>query len=260
MDAVDDVFNGIGQKADPPSEPAAGDGASVALPGVADSPPVRVTVERLAPTCAGNTWSDSGTLCTGALTLCAVEGEIAFWVWRQVIEVGTAPDPNAWRRVSGFRCIGPSDPVVDPRVAIAGIVQREFSSYDIFRGSVVVDPEGETLVGFPTRFWTDAREYEFTRSILGRRVVITARPVEFVFHFGDGQVARRSVAPRPETADLVHDYAGPGSEQAYVVVTWEGSYVIEGSPQVLQVRGTATTTGVSTRVLVREARSQYEGG
>jgi hypothetical protein len=224
---------------------------------------VRV-VTAVAPICQGNTPGDTTTVCSAALLACADDGDIAYWVWHQEVRAGEAVDPAAWVKVLDppYVCRGPTEPVVSPREAVAAVVDREFASYGITRGRLMVDPEGTTLVGFRTRFWTDAEEYGFTRTILGRQVRITATPQRYVFHFGDGSTATRDgdAAPRKGTDDLVHVYRRSGSKAAHVEVTWSGTYVIEGSPEVLTVRGTATTTGPATAVEVREARSQYESG
>jgi hypothetical protein len=223
-------------------------------------PAVRV-VSRFAPTCSENTAMDGDSLCTAALTSCPEDGDIAYWVWEQAVPAGQQPDPGGWVRATSpaYVCKGPTDPAVSITQAVAGIVQREFSSYDLTRGRVVVAPEGRTLVGFETRFWTDATEYTFTRSILGRQVEIRATPEEYVFHFGDGTTERRSTAPRAGSDDVVHAYARAAQRQAHVVITWSGTYRVEGGPE-LAVRGTATTTGTPTVVDVREARSEYRGG
>ena len=250
VSAADEQFVGLGTTAQPARPRESSDGGTL-------RPEVRI-VSRFAPTCSENTAINGDSLCTAALTSCPEDGDIAYWVWEQAVPAGQQPDPSGWVRSTSpaYVCKGPTDPAVSVTQAVAGIVQREFSSYDLTRGRVVVAPQGKTLVGFRTRFWTEATEYTFVRSILGRQVEITATPEEYVFHFGDGTTERRTSAPRAGSDDVVHAYTTAAQRQAHVEITWSGTYRVEGG-QELAVRGTATTTGTPTLVDVREARSEY---
>ena len=63
-------------------------------------------------------------------------------------------DGLAARRGTRLRLLAPDDPAaaLDPTVAIAAIVQRDFQRVVVVKGGVEVSPEPDTLVNIPTRF------------------------------------------------------------------------------------------------------------
>jgi hypothetical protein len=88
---------------------------------------------------------------------------------------------------------------VDPTVAIAAIVQRDFQRVVVLKGKAEVSPAPDTLVNIPTRFTTDApASYDIPLTLLGQSVTITATARRWTWHFGDGE----SAAP-PQPAPMV---------------------------------------------------------
>ena len=206
------------------------------------------TETKVAPTCTGNSpYGDMGVLCNAALT-CPDESEVRFWKWQRQEING---EWTVWRLVDTV-CLGADDPQVDPAVAIPGIVQRDFQSVVVMKGGADISPKPETLVNVVTKFQTDApASYDIPLSILGQSVVITAKAESYSWHFGDGQ-SKTSYEPSGY-AEYTYGQAAP--RQAYVVITWSGSFTINGGASQ-PIAGTVSTQGAPTDVVVRQARSE----
>lgn len=234
---------------------AKGDGGKDSSPGgkadkSASSGPVVRKETRYAPTCTGNTVNDMGVLCNAAVETCPTEGDVRFWMWQRVQDDVTK-QWSEWQLVDTV-CLGPDDPAIDPAVAIPAIVQRDFKSVVVVRGSADVTPEPETLVNVVTQFRTDApATYDIPLSILGQSVVITATAEKYTWHFGDGA----TVESYEPGGYAEHTYTRAVTRQAYVVITWSGSFQVNGGAGQA-INGTATTQGAPTDVIVREARSE----
>ena len=205
------------------------------------------TETRYAPTCTGNSAFDMGVLCNAALT-CPAEDEVKFWMWQRQKING---EWTGWNLVDTV-CLGPDEPAINPAVAIPAIVQRDFQSVVVLKGAADVSPKPETLVNVVTKFRTDApSSYTIPLRILGQSVVITAKAEKHTWHFGDGQTAT-SYEPGGYAE---HTYARATTEQAYVGITWSGSFTVnDGASQ--PINGTVSTTGDPVDVIVREARSE----
>lgn len=230
----------------------AGSPTAGGLPARPVSTPESITETKLVPTCDGNDAVTDIGLCPGAVETCPIPGDVNFWVYRRTYVAGTTPPPFARVLTPPSVCLGPEDPQVDPIVAIPAIVQREFKRVVVLKGVANVDPAPETLVNLETRFTTDApTSYDIPLTILGQSVVITATAVSYTWHFGDGATARLTGSPA-----TAHTYASAGSRGAYVVIEWSGTYRVGGDPTVRQVVGTATTTGDTVQVQVRQARTE----
>lgn len=203
-----------------------------------------------APTCTGNSVYDSGVLCGAALGTCPVEGEVRFWKWQRVYDEAT-DRWGSWR-LADTVCLGPDDPVIDPAVAIPAIVQRDFKRVVVVKGAADVSPRPETLVNVATRFRTDApASYDIPLTILGQSVVITAKAEKHTWHFGDGTTGT-SFEP---DGYAEHTYEQAKTRQAYVVITWSGTFSINGGAS-RPIAGNATTTGDPVAVAVRQARTE----
>ncbi len=157
-----------------------------------------------------------------------------------------------------FVCLGPDDPVLDPTVAIAAIVQRDFQRVVVLKGGVEASPGPETLVNIPTRFSTDApASYDIPLTLLGQPVTITATARSWTWHFGDGTTASTTAAGTDGRVE--HTYLTAASVGAHVVIEWSGTYRIGGGAE-LPITGTATTVGDAAPLQVKQARSELVHG
>jgi PKD domain len=117
---------------------------------------------------------------------------------------------------------------------------------------VIQPPNGETLVNLSTNFFTTTHDATSqTITLLGRNVEITAKPVSYTWHFGDGATLE-SDGPGREYPDMeiTHVYSEAGSTLSPSVdVTYEGSYRVNGGdptpiPETLTVPGNPVTLSV----------------
>lgn len=210
-----------------------------------------------APTCTGNTALDAGVLCGAAVNTCvpAGAGIIRYWEWTVTYRTVDASVVSIVA-LPGSYCVAPEVAGPPAAVVIAGVVERDFKSLVVARGTAEVQPRGTTLVNYPTKFFTSAQEYVLPAvTILGRRVVITARPQSYDWFFGDGQSALDVGPGQARDSDVRHVYGVTGTMAAHVVITWSGTFTVEGG-RVQQVFGTARTTGPGTPLQVKQARAE----
>ena len=139
---------------------------------------------------------------------------------------------------------------------IAAQIARDFKRLVVLQGLAKVQPAGKTLVNFVTAFYTEAGAYDLPPiTILGSRVQVRATPVRYDWFFGDGGQASDAGPGARGTTQVSHRYAGTGPVGPFVVITWAGSYTVDGGA-AQQVVGTAQTTGPKTALQVAEARSE----
>jgi hypothetical protein len=250
-----------------------GDGAFVAgshgqTPGAAGTPAPAghgghptgtYAVYDYAPTCSGNT-RGTADVCGAALNSCQPPGKgyVRYWVWTAEVDraTGKVVDPPGWVEQSETVCFGPAQQGIPARAAIGGLLASEFQKLVVRKGVAHVDPRATTLVNFENGFWTEARTYVLPPvQILGHRVVVTATPERYDWHFGDGTVALDAGPGRSGETDVAHTYTRSGVVKPYVVITWSGTFTVDGGSP-LDVIGTATTTGDGTPLQVKEAHAQ----
>ena len=222
----------------------------------------RYTVADYAPACTGNDRTTTDLVCASAITACATDGTgfVAYWRWEATVLRATREvlDPPGWVKQPGTVCLGPKAQGVPLLAAIAGVIAGDFQQLVVLKGLAISDPRGRTLVNYDTRFHTDARSYVLDPvTVLGHRVTVTATPSRYGWHFGDGTALEDGGSGTTEP--VVHLYTKAGSVAPYVVVTWTGTFSVDGGAQQ-PVVGTAVTTGPGTPLVVREARSQLVSG
>ncbi|MDT0201090.1 hypothetical protein [Nocardioides sp. AE5] len=163
---------------------------------------------------------------------------------------------NADRRTVTNRCAE----MVEGGVDTATLVRQAFEDVVIPASAVVVQPPGGvTLVNLETLFRTEAAPFEESVSLLGRQVVLRIRPVEFVWHPGDGS-SFSTTSPgrvfekgRPMSDYVSHTYPDVHEQvMVSVDVVWAAEYSVDGGP-FLPVAGTVTTSGPGVGLQVKEA-------
>jgi hypothetical protein len=126
---------------------------------------------------------------------------------------------------------------------------------------VVQPPDGSTLVGFATNFYTaNAAPTRQPVTLLGQRIEIEATPTSYLWQFGDGTSETTSTpgAAYPHLL-ITHQY-----RHAHVTVhprvdtTYAGRYRLGDGPWQT-IPGTLTVVGAAGNLRVREAQGVLTG-
>ena len=215
-------------------------------------------VRSLAPACSGNSPADPGLLCGAATTTCPKPGDIAFWTWTAVLDPKTGKQtPWVLQTNPPTVCMGAAAPGVPKAVVIRATIEREFKRRVVLKGVATPQPAGKTLVNFDTAFYTRAAAYQLPPiTIVGSTVRVRASPARYDWHFGDGTQLADGGPGAKDTEQVTHRYTSTGRVGPYVVVTWSGTYKVDGDPPVQQVNGQAVTTGNPAALQVETAPSE----
>jgi hypothetical protein len=200
---------------------------------------------------------ENGVLCSYALTSCPQgEGFIRYWFWRQpLLPDGQADGP--WEQYAE-QCLAEAPVADEPLSEVTpDMVLAAFRELPLPAATARVQPEGPTLVNVETIFYTDAAEQTFDITLLGQPVAVSATPVEYTWHTGDGTTLGPTTspgAPYPDH-DVAHVYLDSEPYQASVDVTYGGAFSVDGGPTVA-IPGTVTIPGPEVAVEVLEAHAQ----
>lgn len=143
-----------------------------------------------------------------------------------------------------------------------GIVASAFRRIPLPGSRLLVQPpNGRTLVNFETNFYTDNGPFEVPAFVLlGHRIELRVRPVEFVWDFGDGssQVTTSPGAAYPRL-DVTHSYRRVGRVRPSVTTVYAASYRVDGDGPWREVDGTVRIVGEAVEVEVLSATPTLVG-
>ena len=94
---------------------------------------------------------------------------------------------------------------------------------------IAYQPEGDSLIGLPTYFWSDLpTRFQTTIPILGEKVGIDIVPI-MTWNFGDGAVliTKENGGPFPN-GKIKHSYEKPGYYWVEMVAVWKGFWTLNG--------------------------------
>ncbi|MFP5219011.1 MAG: hypothetical protein ACLGIG_04640 [Actinomycetes bacterium] len=240
-------------------------GRDRATPGGEASGLTRWTVvdEQMVAACWTNTRGGADALCQAAFT--CPPGQLRYWVWQEARTYARAPDGSAllesttgWEQLNGSYCLGADDPGVPDYGRAVAIVMEGFQDLPLPVADVVVAPAPTSLVHVATAFYAGG-EQTFTETVTpvaGVTVTVTAKPVEWTWHWGDGTSDTFDTPGVPRRPVVSHVYDGARDYSATVEVSWQGSFTIAGSDQVIEIPEPADVTSEPVVVQVREARTQ----
>jgi hypothetical protein len=123
---------------------------------------------------------------------------------------------------------------VDDPPPIRLLVLRAFETLDWPASELVVQPpDGRTLVNLETNFYTDnTQPTDISVTLVRSDVVVTASPIAYRWHFGDGtSVTTESPgAPYPDL-DVSHVYGTTGKVVVGVDTQYgDASFTVDGGP------------------------------
>lgn len=214
-----------------------------------------------APTCTANSRLDADVLCGAAVATCqpADTGLIRYWRWTVTHDGATGAIKDVVLDNATY-CLGPDAAGLPPIAVVAATVERDFKSLVVVKGTALVKPRGTTLVNYRTEFSTEAKEYTLAPiTILGHSVVVSVHPKQYDWYFGDGESALDAGPGQADSSDVTHTYTKTGAARVHVVITWTGTFTIDGGA-VRDVQGTAVTTGPDTVLQVKQARAELVTG
>ena len=222
-----------------------------------------VVEEDTAPACSTNSRLHANSVCPAALTTCA-KGLIRFWVWHQVTTftrdaagVTTSRVTKPWYQEGRTYCLGADDPGVPNIVKVIDQVRSEFASLPLRLQQPRSDPSPRTLVNIPTAFSAgSAAPQDFAPVLLGIAVHINAKPVRWVWSWGDGTSDAVDRPGTPGQPDVTHIFTRAGDLSAQVVVEWHGTFTVGGDATEYPIATPAFVRAPPVLIQVREARAQ----
>jgi len=176
------------------------------------------------------------------------------------------PPPGFWYQVFrdgeliGTTCLSEHDAESLGHVTPA-LVLKAFQRLDWPQSELVFQPpDGKTLVGFATNFYTtNTTPTTQTVTLLGRRIQIEATPTSYDWQFGDdtGETTQTPGAAYPDLL-VTHQYQHPGQVRPRVDTVYAGRYRIGTGPWQT-IPGTLTVAGSAAELEVREAQGVLVG-
>ncbi|MCX6497646.1 MAG: hypothetical protein NTU93_02450 [Arthrobacter sp.] len=121
---------------------------------------------------------------------------------------------------------------------IAAQIQTKFEQLPVVAGTTVSQPSPHTLKGAETNFYAEAVEQTFDVDMLGQRVAIIARPVQYTWNYGDGaSLGPTTTAGGPlpqdrwgEKTATSHAYSQTGDFSVALTTHFQGTYSVNGGP------------------------------
>ncbi|WP_240689837.1 hypothetical protein [Arthrobacter sp. PAMC25564] len=146
------------------------------------------------------------------------------------------PNPM-WSFHSGPTCLfDPKPEDLLPR--IAAMIQTEFQKLPVAAGTVTAQPSPHTLRGAETNFFAAATEQQFATTLLGQQIHVIAKPVQYMWTYGDGtslgpQTAAGGPLPEDRWGERTltsHIYTQTGDFSVVLTTHFQGSYSVNGGP------------------------------
>ena len=160
----------------------------------------------------------------------------------------------------GTACLSANEvDAVDDPPPIRTLVLRVFKTLNWPASELVVQPpDGKTLVNFETNFYTDNSEpTDLSVRLVRSDVVVTASPIAYRWHFGDGATVTTQSpgAPYPDL-DVAHVYSTTGEVLVSVDTQYgEASFTVDGGPPE-DIPSTIWVAGETQDLEIVEARPQ----
>jgi hypothetical protein len=145
--------------------------------------------------------------------------------------------PPVWTAMRPDRCVYTEDPA-DVLGRIAAQIQRTFEQLPVNAGTLGIQPTPHTLRGAETNFYAEAAEQTFNVTMLGQKVAIFAKPVQYRWDYGDGASLGPTTTmggPLPqerwgEKTRTSHAYAATGDFSVVLTTYFQGTYSVNGGP------------------------------
>ncbi|MFP3463079.1 hypothetical protein R5O87_19780 [Arthrobacter globiformis] len=180
--------------------------------------------------------NDFDIACLAASIKCTEgkDGRPVRWWWK----LRVAGD-NSWTAIRPDRCVYNEDPS-DVLGRIAAQIQRRFEQLPVNAGTLGIQPRPHTLRGAETNFYGESAEQSFDVTMLGQKVHIVAKPVQYRWDYGDGTSLGPTTTmggPLPqdrwgEKTRTSHAYAATGDFNVVLTTYFQGTYSVNGGPNL----------------------------
>lgn len=195
----------------------------------------------------GEGTSGGGEVCANP-RVCQLAGVTG--TWYVVIQDGATV---------GRACLTAAEGTKYDKPPIRTLVIRAFATLDWPSSDLIVQPpDGKTLVNLETNFYTDnTKATDIPVKLIRSDVVVTAYPIAYRWHFGDGTTVTTESpgAPYPDL-DVAHVYRKTDEVLVSVDTQYgDASFTVNGGPAE-SIPSTIWITGAEQELEIVEARPQ----
>lgn len=208
-----------------------GAGVWVDAPGSISEDPNAYKFEYL---CLDEAKNDFDIACLGGAVRCDEASEGRPVRWYASLKIFSPP---IWSAIRPDRCVYTEKPD-DVLGKIAAQIQTKFEQLPINAGNSTIQPSPHTLKGAETNFYAEALEQSFNVNMLGQRVAIVAKPVQYTWNYGDGTSLGPTTTPGGplpenrwgEKTATSHIYTQTGEFPVVLTTHFQGTYSVNGGP------------------------------
>ena len=184
--------------------------------------------------CLDEPKNDFDIACLGGAVRCDEASDGRPVRWFTSLKVFSPP---IWSAMRPDRCVYSEKPD-DVLGKIAAQIQTKFQQLPVNPGNSVIQPSPHTLKGAETNFYAEAVEQLFDLDMLGQKVAIVAKPVQYTWNYGDGtSLGPTTVGGGPlpqdrwgEKTATSHAYAETGDFPVVLTTHFQGTYSVNGGP------------------------------
>jgi hypothetical protein len=195
----------------------------------------------------------TATAC-GGTSRCQLQQSVITGFWAVDLSNTCARTP-APAQAAAVAAVAAGPPQVTPGMVLSAMRTIGLPSLE-----ALTQPDGKTLVNFPTIFYTRPSDFTRTVTLLGQPVTVHASPVAFTWHHGDQTVQTTSgPGSRYPAMDVIHEYSDAHvTVRPRVDVTYAGRFRVAGGGW-RAIPGTVTITGPSSPLRISEATPVLSG-
>lgn len=131
---------------------------------------------------------------------------------------------------------------------------NDIANLDISHGSIEMQPSrGWAYVNKPVYLQSDTHSVTKETTILGYHVTITASPISYTWHCGDGSVfTTTDGGGHWPHGTVTHSYTRAGRYTLSVETTWRATYTVNGVTYPIEGTLTSTSTPIAVNIIEAE--------
>ncbi|WP_369046837.1 hypothetical protein [Sinomonas sp. P10A9] len=192
-----------------------------------------VFVYSYAPACANDVDTIDATACAALNSRCTSEPGGIMVVW----ERRDTRNPDApWQRLEQA-CLYPGKPPERPGDVVIAVTEKQLRELPIKAPELGSQPGRHTLKGAETNIYADPADQTFSIDILGKRVDIKVKPLEYRWTYGDGSTLVTGVPGGPipearwgEKTVTSHIFTQTADVSIGLTTVFTGTFSVDGGP------------------------------